>query len=303
MPPTSDPDRAGGGLPYALGAYLLWGLFPLYILTVKAVPPLELVGWRILFTVPVCLLIVTLRRQWYDLMRAMLTPRTVAWLTLSALLIGSNWTLYLFAILTGHVYAASLGYYINPLINVLIGTFFLGERLSRWQWLAVALAAIGVAILAAGALTTLWLSVILATSFSIYGVVRRTLPVGSLPGLTIESLVLTIPATAIMFYVASGPDGISLGKDVTLDIAVSFAGFATAIPLLLFAMAARRMDYSALGFVQFIVPTMIFILGLTVFHEPLHPAQMWSFIFIWCAIAVFAWDILQRRPSKAASKA
>ncbi|MDD3798795.1 MAG: EamA family transporter RarD [Novosphingobium sp.] len=284
-------------MPYALAAYIFWGLFPVYLLFVKTVPPVELIGWRILFTVPVCLLIVTVRRQWPDLMHALLNPKVVGWLFVSALLIGSNWTLYLIAILSGHIYATSLGYYINPLINVLIGTFFLGERLSRWQWLAVGLAMVGVAILAAGALTTLWISVVLATSFAIYGVVRRTLPVGSLPGLTIEALVLTVPAVCIILYYAMGANGIALGRDTTVDVAVAFSGLATAIPLLLFAMAARRMDYSTLGFVQFIAPTTVFILGLTVFDEPLHPAQLWSFIFIWCAIAVFAWDLFKRRRS------
>lgn len=303
MPPTDEPDRQGGGLPYALGAYILWGLFPIYLLFVRAVPPAELVGWRILFTIPVCLLIVTFRRQWPELMRALLAPKVVGWLLLTATLIGMNWTIYLVAILSGHLYATSLGYYINPLINVLIGTLFLGERLSRWQWLAVVLAVVGVAILATGALTTLWVSLILGTSFSVYGVVRRTLPVGSLPGLTVEALVLTIPAIGIIAYFATSAQGVSLGKEWAVDVAVSFSGLATALPLLMFAIAARRMDYSALGFVQFIAPTTVFILGLTVFHEPLNTAQIWSFIFIWVAIAFFAGDLLLRRKSEAAGKA
>ncbi len=287
---------------YAVGAYIIWGLFPLYLMTVRSIPPVELVGWRVLFTVPVCLLIVTFRRQWPDLIGALFNRKVFPWLCLSSLLIGSNWTLYLFAILQGHIYAASLGYYINPLINVLIGTLFLGETLSRAQWAAVALAAVGVAILAAGALTTLWISVVLAISFAVYGVVRRTLPVGSLPGLTVEALVLTPPALGAILFIASGPAGVALGQDGPVDFAVSLSGLITAIPLLMFAIAARRMDYSTLGFVQFIAPTTVFILGLTVFHEPLHPAQLWSFIFIWIAIAVFAWDLLKRhRQLKAAT--
>lgn len=291
-------------MPYALAAYGLWGLFPLYLMLVKPIPPLELVGWRVLCTVPVCLLIVSFRRQWSDLFAALFDRRILPWLCLSSLLIGLNWTLYLFAVLEGHVYAASLGYYINPLINVLIGTLFLGETLSRAQWVAVALAAFGVAILAAGALTTLWISVVLAISFAVYGVVRRTLPVGSLPGLTIESFVLTPPALGILFSIALSPQGIALGSDLPVDIVVGFSGLVTAVPLLMFAIAARRMDYSTLGFVQFIAPTTVFILGLTVFHEPLQPAQLWSFIFIWIAIAVFAWDLLRKRRNvKATSEA
>ncbi len=304
MPPTNVPDRAGGGLPYALAAYGLWGLFPLYLMMVKPIPPLELVVWRVFCTVPVCLLIVSFRRQWPDLLAALFSRKILPWLCLSALLIGINWTLYLFAVLQGHVYAASLGYYINPLINVLIGTLFLGETLSRAQWVAVALAAFGVAILAAGALTTLWISVVLAISFAVYGVVRRTLPVGSLPGLTVESFVLTLPAIGILIYLMLSPQGLALGTNHAVDIVVSFSGLVTAVPLLMFAIAARRMDYSTLGFVQFIAPTTVFILGLTVFHEPLKPAQLWSFIFIWIAIAVFAWDLLRKRRNvKATSEA
>ena len=295
MPPNPDADRSGPGLPYALAAYTAWGLFPLYLMAVKSIPPAELVGWRVLCTLPVCLLIVTFRRQWPDLIAALKNPKVLGWLCLSSVLIGSNWTLYVFAIVQGHVYATSLGYYINPLINVLIGTLFLGETLSRPQWLAVILAGIGVAILAAGALTTLWISVVLAISFALYGLVRRTLPVGSLPGLTVEAIVLTPIALVAIAYLASSPQGLHLGNSTSVDIGVALSGFVTAIPLLMFAIAARRMDYSTLGFVQFIAPTVVFILGLTVFHEPLKPAQLWSFIFIWGAIAIFAWDLLRRR--------
>lgn len=295
MAPNPDADRSGPGLPYALAAYITWGLFPLYLMAVRSIPPVELIGWRVLFTLPICLLIVTFRRQWPDLLGALLNRKVLPWLCLSSLLIGCNWTLYIFAILEGHVYAASLGYYINPLINVLIGTLFLGESLSRPQWLAVILAAIGVTILAAGALTTLWISVVLAVSFALYGLVRRTLPVGSLPGLTVEAIVLTPPAIIVLFHLGSSAAGLHLGNDTPVDIAVCLSGFITAIPLLMFAIAARRMDYSTLGFVQFIAPTVVFILGLTVFHEPLKPAQLWSFLFIWCAIAIFAWDLLRKR--------
>lgn len=297
MQPNPDADRSGPGLPYALAAYTAWGLFPLYLMAVDSVPPVELVGWRVLFTLPVCFLIVSLRRQWPDLIATLRNPRVLAWLCLSSLLIGCNWTLYVFAIAQGHVYAASLGYYINPLINVLIGTLFLGEALSRPQWAAVALAGVGVAILAVGALTTLWISVVLAISFALYGLVRRTLPVGSLPGLTVEAIVLTPPALVAIFTLAASPAGLHFGHNPPVDFGVAMAGFITAIPLLMFAIAARRMDYSTLGFVQFIAPTVVFILGLTVFHAPLKPAQMWSFVFIWGAIALFAWDLLRRRKS------
>jgi chloramphenicol-sensitive protein RarD len=196
------------------------------------------------------------------------------------------------AIATDHVLAASLGYYTNPLMNVLAGTIFLHERLSRRQWLAVALAAGGVAVLAWGALDTVWISMGLALTFCAYGLVRKLAPVESLPGLTIETLVLVVPALVVIGLQAGEPQGIALGQSWTRDLTLSLAGIVTGVPLLLFATAARRMPYSTLGFVQFLAPTIVFGIGLFVFHEPLRPAQFASFVMIWAAIAVFCWDLL-----------
>ncbi|MEW9855030.1 EamA family transporter RarD [Novosphingobium sp. M1R2S20] len=288
-------SQSSSGLPQAFAAYLAWGLLPLYFHLLRDVPALEVVGWRILFTVPVCLVIVAFRRQFGQVAHALVSPRTLAALTLSAFLIGTNWVVYVIAIATDHVFAASLGYYINPLMNVLAGTVFLKERLSPRRWVAVALAAIGVVILAWGALNTLWISMTLALSFCGYGLVRKVAPVGALPGLTVETIVLIVPALGVLFWLAGQPAGLSLGDSATVDVTLAFAGVITGVPLLLFATAARRMSYSALGFVQFLTPTMVFLLGLFVFQEPLKPAQLASFVMIWCAIAVFCWDLLQAR--------
>ncbi|MET1754999.1 EamA family transporter RarD [Novosphingobium sp. RD2P27] len=291
-------SRSHSGLPQALGAYLLWGLLPLYFHLLRDVAALEVVGWRVLFTVPVCLVIVAFRHQFGQVAQAFSDPRTLRALVLSAFLIATNWVVYVFAIATDHVFAASLGYYINPLMNVLAGTVFLGERLSARRWLAVGLAAVGVTILAWGALNTLWVSMTLAVSFCGYGLVRKVTPVGSLPGLTVETVVLIIPATAVLFWLAGQPGGLSLGDSTVTTVALGFAGVITGLPLLMFATAARRMSYSALGFVQFLTPTMVFLQGLLVFHEPLKPVQLASFAMIWSAIAVFCWDLLKaRRPA------
>lgn len=283
------------GLPYAIAAYVIWGLIPLYFRLLHDVPPFEVVGWRIVFTLPVCFVLVAAMRQFGEVWQALTTPRVLGALALSAMLIGSNWLIYVVAIGTGHVFAASLGYYINPLMNVLAGTLFLHERLSTRQWVAVGLAAVGVAVLAGGALNTLGISMGLAVSFCFYGLVRKLAPVGSLPGLTVETLVLVVPALAILGWQAGQPGGIALGDDTARDITLAAAGVITGVPLLLFATAARRMSYSALGFVQFLAPTMIFLLGLFVFHEPLQPVQLASFLTIWTAIAVFCWDLLSAR--------
>jgi chloramphenicol-sensitive protein RarD len=269
----------------------------LYFKLLRDVPPFEVVGWRVLFTIPVGLLLVAVLRQFGSVRLALTTPRTLAALTLSAFLIAANWLVYVIAITTDHVFAASLGYYINPLMNVLAGTLFLHEKLSKRQWLAVALAGVGVAILAGGALSTLWISLALAFSFCAYGLVRKLAPVESLPGLMVETLVLVVPALVLVGWQAGQPGGIALGRTTESDLLLACAGLVTGVPLLLFATAARRMNYSTLGFVQFLAPTMVFLLGLFVFHEPLRPVQLASFVVIWAAIAVFCLDLLIRQRS------
>ncbi|MCP9223739.1 EamA family transporter RarD [Erythrobacter sp. LQ02-29] len=293
------------GLPAALGAYIIWGFLPLYLILVKSVPPFEFVAWRIVWTLPICLAIVAFRRQGPDVRAAMGDGRVIRMLLASATLIAINWGTYVWAIQIGHVYAASLGYYINPLVNVLLGTLLLKERLSRLQWIAVAIAGCGVAILAAGAITTLWVSLTLAFSFGTYGLIRKRVEVGSLPGLTIESALLLIPAVGVTLFYGLGPQGSSFLRTPALSLSIILGGFLTAIPLLMFAIAARRMSYSTLGFIQFLAPTIVFILGLTVFHEELHPAQAASFGLIWVALALFVWDMWARgrRARPAATRA
>jgi chloramphenicol-sensitive protein RarD len=292
--PAPDTPRPSGLAP-ALAAYTIWGFLPLYLLLVKSVPAFEFVAWRIIWTLPLCLAIVALRRQFPELRAALASPRSLLALLASALLIGANWFVYIWAILAGEVYATSIGYYLNPLINVLLGTVFLGEKLSRRQWLAVGIAAAAVALLAAGAVTSLWISLTLGLSFGLYGLVRKQVAVGSLPGLTIESAILLLPAAGIAGWYAASPAGSSFGHDIWMSGLIVFSGVVTAVPLLLFAIAARRMDYSTLGFIQYLAPTIVFILGLTVFHQPLAPAKLASFVLIWIAVAVFASDLWAKR--------
>jgi len=289
------PASPRSGLTAALGAYLMWGFLPLYLILVSAIPSVEFVAWRVIWTLPLCLAIAASRRQLGEILSALRNPRVVVVLAVSAALIGGNWLVYIWAIQTGEVFAASLGYYINPLINVLLGTVLLGERLSQLRWLAVAIAGAGIAMLLGGALTTLWISLVLALSFATYGLLRKRVPVGALPGLTIESLILLAPALGIAGWYAADPAGSSFGKDWDLSLLIVLGGALTAIPLWLFAVAARRMHYSTLGFIQFLAPTIVFVLGLTVFDQPLLPAQLWAFVAIWIAIAVFVWDLRASR--------
>ena len=298
LPQTASPS----GVPHAISAYVLWGFMPLYLLLVKQVPAFEFVGWRIIWTLPICLLIVAFRGQFPAIREALKDRRAVLVLAASAILIGVNWVVYVWAIQQNQVYAASLGYYINPLVNVLLGTMLLKETLSRAQWIAVALAGVGIAVLAAGALTTLWISLTLAFSFGTYGLLRKQVSVGALPGLTIESAILLLPALGVAAWFAASPEGSSFGSDLGLSLAIALGGALTAFPLLLFAIAARRMDYSALGFVQFLAPSIVFVLGLTVFGEELHPAQAFCFGCIWVAAAIFIWDLLAKRRAPAPTR-
>lgn len=291
----AEPAPRKGGLPQAIGAYLIWCLFPLYFALLSEVSPFEIVAWRLLFTLPFCLAMTVLLRQGGQLRAAMAQPRVVGALALSGLLIGINWLAYVIAVMHGHVLAASLGYYINPLMNVLAGTLFLRERLSRLQWAAVILAGAGVALLAWDARDTLWISMTLALSFCGYGLTRKLAPVDALPGLTIETVVLLTPALGLLAWQAATPAGLAMGSSLKLDLLLPCAGILTGVPLLLFAAAARRLEFSTLGFIQFLTPTGLFLMGLFVFHEPLKTTQGICFLFMWTAIAAFCWDLLSRR--------
>jgi chloramphenicol-sensitive protein RarD len=300
MNASAPPQTDRTGLAAAFSAYVIWGFLPLYLILVRSVPAFEFVGWRIIWTLPLCLLIVLARRQGTDLRAALANRRTLGLLALSATLIAVNWVVYVWAIQNGQVYAASLGYYINPLVNVLLGTVLLGEKLSRPQWAAVGLAGIGVSLLAAGALTTLWISLTLALSFGSYGLIRKQLDVGSVPGLTIESALLLLPSFAVAWYYAQ-TQGSSFAVSTELSLAIMAGGVVTAFPLLLFAIAARKLPYSMLGFIQFLAPSIVFVLGLTVFGEELKPVQAACFACIWAAAAIFVWDLVARTRKPAAS--
>ena len=293
---TERPHAApSGGLVYALAAYTLWGFLPLYLMFVSEVPAFAFVGWRIVFTLPVCLAAIALLRLGSELRAALAQPRLIGLLTLSSVLIGVNWLVYIAAVQAGHVFAASLGYYINPLVNVLAGTLFLGEKLNRRQWWAVAIAAAGVVPLAYAARDMLAIGLALAFTFAGYGLVRKHAPVAPLPGLTIEAMVLLLPAIAIIIWQAQLHGTAGVGSDPGITALVALSGIITATPLLLFASAARRMSFSALGFVQFLSPTIAFLLALFVFHEPLSQTQLLSFVAIWGAVGLFSWDMWQRR--------
>ena len=285
----------GSGLPQAFAAYAMWGLLPIYLHATKGVPAPEFVGWRVVLTVPVCLGLILATGQGAELLGLLRDPRRLASLALSAALIGANWLIYVAAIQADHVLATSLGYYINPLLNVLLGTVFLGERLAPRQWLAVAVAGAGVAVLASGAPMAMGLSLSLAATFGLYGLVRKLVPVSAITGLTVETLILLPVGLAVVGWYAAQPGGSSLAQGPGMAALVIAAGPVTAVPLLLFAAAARRLPYATIGFIQFLSPTLVFIQGVWLFHEAINPRQLACFGLIWAACAIYCWDLLSRR--------
>ncbi len=299
--PTTSPRPAhaasgtGTGIAFSLGAYGIWGTIPLYFHMLLAVPPLEVVAGRTLFSLPLAFALAAALGQLRQVGAALARPRIVAPLCLSAALILANWTVYIMAIQQGHVLASSLGYYINPLLNVLIGTVFLRERLSRRQWFAISLAGVAVAILAWGARDMLWISLTLATTFALYGLVRKLAPVTALPGLAVETVVL---APVAMGYVWWHGPGLLLGHDAGITLLLAGAGLITVLPLYCFAEAARRLDLSTLGILQYIAPSMIFLVGVFVYREPLRPVQMVCFALIWAGIALYVWDLVARHRAR-----
>ena len=296
---TSREPLNTRALMQGLGAHAFWGSMPLYLLLVHEVAPLEYVAWRTLFTLPICLLAVAMFRNSAELRAVLKDRRAVLTLMASAALIAVNWYGYVWAIQQEKIYAASVGYYILPLVMMLFGMIFLGERLSRFQWLAVVLAGIGVSALAAGALTTLWLSLMLGVSFGMYGLLRKTVDAGALVGLTVESMLLVPVALGALAWVDHG-SGLSFGRDAVETAGILLGGPMTAIPLVMFALAARALPYTVIGFLQFTSPTIVFLLGLFFFGEELKPAQLACFVAIWVAAGLFTWDLVRgRRPGEA----
>jgi len=299
---TDETSRTRAGLLLGLGAYLLWGVLPLYFKLVDQVPASEIVAHRVVWSLLFLLVLAVFWKRCGNVGAALRSPKVLAVLALTAALIGANWLIWVWAVVNGHVLEGSLGYYLNPLVNVLLGVVALRERLSRPQGFAVALAAAGVAVLALGAGSALWISLSLAASFALYGFLRKVAPVEAIEGLLVETALLTPVALAWIFWLqAQGRGG--FGVDLTTDLLLTLAGAATAIPLLLFTAAAKRLPYSTLGFLQYIAPSLQFLLAVLLFGERLTTAHIICFGLIWTALAIFATDGLRRGRAAARARA
>lgn len=287
-PPPDAPPPVRSGLLLGVGAYVIWGLLPLYLKLVSHVPALQVLAHRVLWSAAMLAVVVVALKRTRAIL-ALATPRTILMLATSALLIALNWLVYIWAIDHDHVLDASLGYFINPLVNVALGVVVLGERVRRVQGVAIALAAAGVALLALASGGGLWISLVLAFSFSFYGLIRKIAAIDALGGLLIETFLLAPLALGVLL-VAYGQGHSGFGQDRATDGLLVLAGAVTAAPLLMFAAAARRMPYAALGLLQYIAPTLQFSLAVFVFGEHLRPADIASFALIWLGLAVYATD-------------
>lgn len=282
------------GLAYGITAYCWWGVMPIYFKALQAVPSIDIVAHRIVWSLLVLAGLLTAARGWPAIRAAVGNPKVLGLLLLSSILIGTNWLFYVYAINSGHILAGSLGYYLNPLANILLGRFVLKEHLSRVQWLAVGIAAAGIGVLAAGALTTLWISLTLCFSFATYGLIRKIVAVDSLPGLAIETAVL-LPV-ALGWLVMGGADGRPfLGTDMVESTLLVAAGVVSTVPLLCFTAAARRLRYSTVGMLQFIAPTVQFLLAVAIYDEPFSLAHGIAFGCIWTALALYVTSMLRQR--------
>lgn len=287
------------GLLCGIAAYGLWGLFPLYLKALAPATPAEIVAHRIVWSIPFGAFVLSLRGQWRETLAALKSREILIRLGFAALLIAGNWLVYVWAVANERVLQASLGYYINPLIFIAAGVILLKERLSRPQIAAVILATTGVSVLTFGAGVFPWPSFVLAFSFTAYGFVRKTTPVGAMPGLFIETALLS-PFALLYLMHLQGAGALALGHHgATLDILLFLAGPATVVPLVLFALAARRLTLTTLGFLQYIGPTGQFALGLY-YGEEFTLSHAICFALIWTALALISVDALRRSRKPAA---
>jgi chloramphenicol-sensitive protein RarD len=275
------------GLLYALGAYLVWGLFPLYWKLLKSVPATQLIGHRILWSFVLVVGVLLAMRKWNDFRAAASDRKTVRTYLIAAVLVGLNWYIYVWAVNAGCIVESSLGYFINPLLSVLLGVIFFRERLRPFQWVPVGLAAIGVAYLAVEYGRLPWIALSLAFTFGFYGLVKKMAPLNSFYGVALETGVLFVPALLFLVYQEWLGVGAFLHSPPALNLLMIGAGLVTTVPLVMFASAARRIPLSMIGILQYITPTLQFLLGVFVYKESFSATQAVGFGIVWVGLVVF----------------
>lgn len=291
------------GTLIALSAYIAWGLLPIYWKTIEQVPPQEILSHRVVWSFVVVSGLLALQRNEGLLRRVAARPALAVPLVGSAALLAVNWFTYLWANNNGHIVETSLGYFINPLVNVLLGVVFLRERVRGWQGVAIGLAFAGVAYLTISHGSLPWIALTLALSFGFYGLIRKTTTLGSVEGFTVEMSVMFVPALAFLVYRALIGQAAFGQPDARLNLLLAFAGVATAIPLVVFAYAARQVTLTTLGLVQYIAPTLQFLIGVLVYGESFTRSWIVGFSLIWAALLLYAIEglIVRRKQAPAAA--
>lgn len=295
-PPTaSSPALNRSGLVLGTGAYLLWGFLPLYFQLLAPARPVEIIAHRVVWSLVLCVTVLALTRSLGTLRTVVRSPRTVVTLAGAGVLLTINWLVYVHGVLSGHTVDAALGYYINPLVTVVIAVIVLGERLRRAQWAALVLGAASVLVISIGVGRLPWIALVLAATFGLYGLVKNRTgrTVGALTGLTVETTAVAPLALGYLVWLsAHGSSG--LGTEGTGHTAALVGlGVVTAVPLLLFAGAARRLPLSVVGLLQYLAPTLQFLIAVLVFHEEMPAARWWGFALVWLALAVLTVDGLR----------
>lgn len=278
------------GVIYALGAYLLWGISPLYFKHLEFLPVFEMLSHRVIWSVVFIAFILTATKGWARCFELIKSPQLMFFLVISTLLVSSNWLVFIWAINNEHMLDASLGYFINPLVNVLLGLIFLKESLSRIKWVAISLAFCGVLIQVVELGSLPWISLVLPFTFAFYGLVRKKIRVEAVTGLFIETLLALPVALFYLNFIADSDTVNLLDNNFTLNIWLMCAGVVTALPLLFFAQAALRLKLSTLGFFQYVAPSLLFIFAVVFYNEPIGIAKASTFAFIWLGVLLLVFE-------------
>ena len=295
MPRTPAQSSTGAGLGFAIAAYGLWGFLPIFFILLAPAGAIEIVAWRIVLSLVFCALLLTVTRGWSRLVAVIRDRRTTLIMGLAGIFILANWVTYVFATLTGHVVEASLGYFTNPIVTVLLGVFVLRERLRVMQWVAIGVSALAVLVLAINYGQFPWIALILAFSFGTYGLVKKQVGgrVDALSGLTIETAWVSLPATVVIVVLAATGALTAGGESTGHTVAVLLTGAVTAIPLLFFAAAARRLPLAYLGLTQYLTPILQFLIGVFVLGEAMPAARWWGFGLVWIALVLLTIDMFR----------
>jgi chloramphenicol-sensitive protein RarD len=296
-------DTALAGIFYALAAFGIWGLAPIFFRLIGRVPALEVVAHRVVWAVALLCFTLLLTRRGRALLTELGKPRRLLFLSLTALLVSGNWLIYIWSIQHERLLEASLGYYINPLVNVLLGMLFLHERLNLRQGVAVTLAAIGVLNLIVALGVFPWIALSLALLFGFYGLLRKKAAIDAMVGLTVETILLTPLALAFLVALALQGNGAFGRGDIATDLLLAATGLITAIPLFCFLQAAQRLRLSTLGLMQYLAPSLNFLLAVVFYHEPFTWAHFVTFLFIWLALAIYSFDAFSERRAQRVSQA